>query len=63
MGKKCSPQAFVGSPREKIMAETGTGSYFPAGNSPLPSLITTVYGAVCFRFLLNMIFAAAESIL
>jgi hypothetical protein len=64
MGKKCSRERSCGSPWEKkIVAGTKMWSYLPARNSPLPSLIITVYGAVCFRFLLNMVFAAAGSIL
>jgi hypothetical protein len=42
MGKKYSPQAFVGIPAGKFfVAGTGMGSYSPAGNSPLPSLVVT----------------------
>jgi hypothetical protein len=51
MGKKCSPQAFVGIPAGKFfVAGTGMGSYSPAGNSPLPSLFVAIITSVLFDF-------------
>lgn len=64
MRKKCFPQTLVRIHAEKkIRRGNRNGELFSGEEFAVAIPSYNRYGAVCFRFILNMIFAAAESIL